>query len=399
MRGRWLEAEVGRVGSRVLLSSFPRRGWSLQEGGARWFAPASSSWPLSSAEDGAEARRGKEQLVVVWWHERRVVPAGALAARAPRQPWLWPLPLNHTQARTTRAPERLCHVNRKPDSRRHRAGCFPAVVLCLLPPPLIPGRSPPDRLHCRRRDGTDPDPALARRLPVARCGQESSQGTSCPGVHISGHERADHHHSLACSSQTLLGSGTQAAFAIQAYIDSQPRFAPKPIPSLPASPPQKKKGQSVKSALKSVAPRQVVDWSAESSGTVYQKHKDDDGLIWGSGSGSGTSQAHSRATSGRTTPLPISGQATIKQAHAKKGGLTSDLLGGGAGPSTSGRKEKLRPPQSAEVQRLETLIGDVEASGEDGTELRKRALKKNKGGCFCMGALSHRPRSATETTG
>jgi hypothetical protein len=160
---------------------------------------------------------------------------------------------------------------------------------------------------------------------------------------------------------------------------------------LPPSPPAKKKGQSIKSALKPTAPRQVADWSAEfgSSGTVYQKHKDDDGLIWGSGggggSGSGTSQAHSRATSGRTTPLPISGQAIIKQAHAKKGGLTSDLLGSSASSSSSGRKEKPRPPQSAEVQRLETLIGDVEASGEDGTELRKRALKKNKGGCFCMG--------------
>lgn len=207
--------------------------------------------------------------------------------------------------------------------------------------------------------------------------------------------------------QTLLGDGTQAAFAIQSYIDSQPRFAPKPIPTLPASPPApKKRGQSVKAALKPAAPRQVADWSAEfgSAGTVYQKHGNDDGLIWGGGGGGGSgsassSQAPSRPSSGRNTPLPLSGAAVIKPAHHSKkhgggggGGLTSDLLGGKAGASSaSGRKEKPRPPQSAEVQRLETLIGDVEAAGEDGTELRKRALKKNKGGCFCMGASRSAP--------
>lgn len=160
------------------------------------------------------------------------------------------------------------------------------------------------------------------------------------------------------------------------------------IPSPQSPAPTKKKPQTVKSALKPVAARPVTDWSSQfgTQGSVLQKNRDDD-LLWDVG-GSSTSANHSRPSSGRSTPLPLGGAIQIKQAPARKsggaGGLTSDLLGGG-GRKVSQEGNKKEPPKSAEVVRIETLIADVESSGEDGTELRKRALKKAKGGCFCLG--------------
>lgn len=46
-------------------------------------------------------------------------------------------------------------------------------------------------------------------------------------------------------------------------------------------------------------------------------------------------------------------------------------------------------PKSAEVERIEGLMKNVDLAGPDGEGLGKRALKKGRnGGCFCQGTSS-----------
>ncbi|CDZ97695.1 Zinc finger, C2HC5-type [Phaffia rhodozyma] len=198
--------------------------------------------------------------------------------------------------------------------------------------------------------------------------------------------------------ENLLGKSTPES---QAFISSYlflrfPPSLPTPAPiSAPAPVVASKPKPSTKpKKLNPNGPKPGRDWTNDfgATGTVYIKQAEES---WSTSNRSGSSDAGdvgSRGSSGRSTPVPLGGTPSIKivpskkSSAAKTGSMVSDMLKGTGLKvvETSNQSKKPVEKKSAEVERMENLIRDVENYGVGGDGLGKRALKKGRaGGCFC----------------
>lgn len=141
---------------------------------------------------------------------------------------------------------------------------------------------------------------------------------------------------------------------------------------------------AVDKTLKARAPEEWKD-AFGASGTAYVKDR-------GVESAAASSSSKGGPGAGRSVPQPLHATPGVrivaaKKPHASGGEVLSDLLGSSKRSASQPAVKRKEEPRSAAVERLENAIKDVEGWGEGGeTALGKRALKKNKGGCFCQGA-------------